>query len=86
MVNANEWLNENIPKNQRAQTTGLYIYSQYRGGYNINQGPPNYQFYNTTLEGELDLNDFVNLQQLNIGSVGQDQDQQQKITHLKIDK
>ncbi|CAG8528066.1 8377_t:CDS:1 [Dentiscutata erythropus] len=101
MVNANQWLNEKIPKDQRAQATYLYVYRQCQSGHtthnngcsycnnrNLNpySGSPNYQFYNTILEGELDLNDFVNLQYLYIYGTGQGQDQQQKITNLKVDK
>ncbi|CAG8562437.1 23260_t:CDS:1, partial [Gigaspora margarita] len=44
---------------------------------------PDYIFYNVILEGELDLNDFVNLNVLCIEGIGQDQ--QQKLTSLKID-
>ncbi|CAG8453266.1 5106_t:CDS:1 [Racocetra fulgida] len=44
---------------------------------------PNYCFYNVGLEGELDLNDFVSLQELRIEGTAQ---QQQKLTSLKIDK
>ncbi|CAG8483751.1 12844_t:CDS:1 [Gigaspora margarita] len=99
MVNANEWLDEKIPKNQRAQATQLYIYRQCQSGHTTYQNgcnycnnknnianPPQYQFYSTLLEGELDLNDFVNLQYLYIYGAGRGQDQQQKLTHLKIDK
>ncbi|KAF0472438.1 hypothetical protein F8M41_025010 [Gigaspora margarita] len=46
---------------------------------NNNSKPPTYQFYNTLLEGELDLNDFVNLQHLHVGGTGPGQDQQQKL-------
>ncbi|CAG8755266.1 12594_t:CDS:1 [Dentiscutata erythropus] len=101
MVNANEWLNEKIPKDQRAQAAQLHIYKNCQNGHttysngcnycnnrnkNPHSGPPNYQFYNTTLEGELDLNDFVNLQYLYLHGTGQGQKQQQMITNLKIDK
>ncbi|KAF0520296.1 hypothetical protein F8M41_016424 [Gigaspora margarita] len=40
----------------------------------------------TLLEGELDLKDFVNLQYLYVYGAGPGQDQQQKLTNLKIDK
>ncbi|CAG8483770.1 12845_t:CDS:1 [Gigaspora margarita] len=99
MVNANVWLDEKIPKNQRAQATNLQIYRQcqnnhttYQNGCNYCNNknnisnPPQYQFYSTLLEGELDLNDFVNLQYLYIYGAGRGQDQQQKLTSLKIDK
>ncbi|RIA99885.1 hypothetical protein C2G38_2216618 [Gigaspora rosea] len=103
MVNANKWLDEKIPKNQRAQATLLQICRQCQGGHTTYQNgcsycnnrnrnpnnhlnPPQYQFYNTLLEGELDLNDFVNLQYLYVNGCGQGQDQQQKLTNLKIDK
>ncbi|CAG8743896.1 24640_t:CDS:1 [Dentiscutata erythropus] len=94
MVNANEWLNQKIPKNQRAQITQLSIYKHCQIGHtthnngcnycnnrnqNSDSAAPNYQFYNTTLEGELDLNDFVNLQQLYICDQHQD-------LNLKTDK
>ncbi|CAG8700245.1 5640_t:CDS:1 [Cetraspora pellucida] len=102
MVNASEWLNQKIPKNQRAQATSLYIYVQCQSGHNVNaynynctyctnpnqyqnnnSTPPTYQFYNVILESELNLNDFINLQQLFIQGNGQ---QQHKLTNLKIDK
>ncbi|CAG8651734.1 hypothetical protein C2G38_2046639 [Gigaspora rosea] len=99
MVNANEWLDEKILKNQRAQVTHLYIYGQcqynhttYQNGCNCCNNrnnvsnPPQYQFYNAILEGELDLNDFANLQYLYVYGAGPGQDQQQKLTNLKIDK
>ncbi|CAG8653597.1 10468_t:CDS:1 [Scutellospora calospora] len=99
MVNANEWLYEKIPVNQRAQATNLYIYRQCQSGHTVHQyncnncvnktncsTAPTFQFYGILLEGELDLNDFVNLQQLYIYGTGQNQDQQQKLTSLKIDK
>ncbi|CAG8815370.1 1038_t:CDS:2, partial [Gigaspora rosea] len=74
MVNANKWLDEKIPKNQRAQATLLQIYRQCQNGHSTYQN------------GELDVNDFVNLQNLYFSSCGQGQDQQQKLTILKIDK
>ncbi|CAG8792726.1 29288_t:CDS:1 [Gigaspora margarita] len=93
MVNANEWLNEKIPMNQRAQATGLWIYRQCQRGHTTYQNGcnycneknntsviPQYQFHSTLLEGELDLNDFINLQSLHINGG------QQKLTSLKIDK
>ncbi|CAG8707652.1 41429_t:CDS:1 [Gigaspora margarita] len=101
MVNANEWLDEKIPKLQRAQATHLTICRQCQNGHtpyqngcsyckNINpnnfSNPPKYHFDNTILEGELDLNDFVNLQYLYVYGVGPDQDQQQKLINIKIDK
>jgi len=43
-----------------------------------------YTYYDTFLEGELDLNDFVNLEQLSISGI--DKNQKQKLTSLKIDK
>ncbi|CAG8514228.1 230_t:CDS:2 [Dentiscutata heterogama] len=100
MVNASEWLNQKIPKDQRAQATQLRIYRQCQSGHtkyyngcnycnnrnqNPHSGPPSYQFYNTILEGDLDLGDFVNLQQLYIYGVGQGRNQQQ-ILNLNIDK
>ncbi|KAF0504376.1 hypothetical protein F8M41_019552 [Gigaspora margarita] len=98
MVNANEWLDEKIPENRRAQATHLQIYRQcpsghatYKNGCNYcnNRNPNNYSSppnYHTLLEGELNLNDFVNLQCLYVCGTGQGQDQQQKLTNLKIDK
>ncbi|RIB28689.1 hypothetical protein C2G38_2157295 [Gigaspora rosea] len=41
----------------------------------------NYRFYNVILEGELDLNDFINLNVLCIEGIGQEQ--QQKLTSCK---
>ncbi|CAG8573957.1 9396_t:CDS:1 [Scutellospora calospora] len=92
-MNANEWLNKKIPINQRTRATSLYIngqrskcdHSDFTPGckycsncsqinYRI---APTFEFYNT-------LNDFVNLQQLSI--IGTKQDEQQKLTSLKIDK
>ncbi|CAG8528043.1 8376_t:CDS:1 [Dentiscutata erythropus] len=101
MVNANEWLDEKIPKDQRAQATFLYVYRFCQSGHsthnndcsncnnrnqNSHTNAPNYQFYNTILEGELDLNEFVNLQHLYIYGTGWGQDQQQMITCLTINK
>ncbi|CAG8816888.1 26612_t:CDS:1 [Gigaspora margarita] len=101
MVNANEWLNAKIPLDQRTRVTHLHIYKECQSGHVTHHdgcyycngkipsqysGPQQYQFYSTVLEGELDLNDFVNLQQLYIISTGQDQDQQQQLTDLRIDK
>ncbi|CAG8802142.1 21971_t:CDS:1 [Gigaspora margarita] len=84
MVNANEWLNANIPENQRAQAKNLYIH---RRNYQTKiTKHPNYHFDNIFLEGELNLDDFVNLQKLSIEGIGQGLDEQQKLTGLKIDK
>ncbi|CAG8524867.1 hypothetical protein C2G38_2138394 [Gigaspora rosea] len=96
MENANEWLNERIPKLQRVQATHLFIYRQCQNGHSIYQNdcnycndkmnfkyPPQYQFYSAFFEGELDLKDFVNLQHLDVYGTGPDQDQ---IINLKIDK
>ncbi|CAG8770541.1 12837_t:CDS:1 [Cetraspora pellucida] len=47
---------------------------------------PDYCFCNVFLEGELDLNDFVNLQTLCIEGIEQSSDIQQKLTRLKMDK
>ncbi|CAG8774624.1 8240_t:CDS:1 [Dentiscutata erythropus] len=47
---------------------------------------PDYYFYNVILEGDLDLNEFVNLKILYIEGTEQDKKQQQKLTSLKIDK
>ncbi|CAG8819027.1 20458_t:CDS:1 [Cetraspora pellucida] len=64
-------------------------YMKRKSKHNINgyqndySTPPNYYFCNVILEGELDLNDFVSLQELEI--VGTEQ-QQQKLTKLKVDK
>ncbi|CAG8621579.1 20700_t:CDS:1 [Racocetra persica] len=46
---------------------------------------PDYCFCNVILEGELDLNDFVNLKILYIEGIEQN-NQQQKLTKLKVDK
>ncbi|CAG8789802.1 5828_t:CDS:1, partial [Dentiscutata erythropus] len=45
-----------------------------------------YCFYNVNLEGELDLNDFVNLNELYIFGVGQDKNKLQKLTSLMVNK
>ncbi|CAG8469705.1 1825_t:CDS:1 [Racocetra fulgida] len=157
MVNANEWLNNKIPADEREQATTLYIYGKCQcmfgimtpvttsllqrlysrtvmtpsnalgfgsnpmtspyafapnplGGVNRNQvgnamfnnnnncqhcnnrdqdnfyTAPDYCFYNVILEGELDLNDFVNLRLLYIEGVEYNKEQQQKLTKLKIDR
>ncbi|RIB26258.1 hypothetical protein C2G38_2163837 [Gigaspora rosea] len=101
MVNANEWLNAKIPLDQRTRVTHLHIYKECQSGHvthhddcnycngkipSQHSGPQHYRFYSTVLEGELDLNDFINLRQLYIISTGQDQDQQQQLTDLRINK
>ncbi|CAG8493707.1 6253_t:CDS:2, partial [Racocetra fulgida] len=48
--------------------------------------PPDYCFCNVILEGELDLNDFVNLQVLHIEGSEHNKEQQQKLTKLKIER
>ena len=98
MVNAQEWLNTNIPDN-RNQVKNLHIYQQqnqkteYRHGYNhtyydnspvIDTSNQSYTYYNALLEGELDLNEFVNLEQLSIHGI--DKNQKQQLTNLKINK
>ncbi|RIB26252.1 hypothetical protein C2G38_2138390 [Gigaspora rosea] len=97
MVNANEWLNEKIPMNKRAQATYIYINRQCHKGHvwntdcsycnerNNTARPPNYQFHNTLLEGELDLNDFINLQSLHITGLNS-MGERHQLTSLKIDK
>ncbi|CAG8486601.1 5491_t:CDS:1 [Cetraspora pellucida] len=100
MVKASEWL-EKIPKEKRGEITGICIHKQCLYGhiiynYNCNNckienycysGAPNYQFFNTTLEGgDLGLNDFVTLQQLQIYGIGQDRNQQHTLDSLTIDK
>src|ERR1043165_3778064 len=64
MVNAQTWLNGKFP-NQEAKNkvNQLTIYLQ--GGADSISGQ-NYIFYNTQLEGELNLSDFVNLNHCNI--------------------
>ena len=67
----------------------LYIYQQannnYNYGYNYNNQPPSTcYFYNTLLEGELDLGDFINLEKLSISGIGGGHNQQQELTNLKI--
>ncbi|CAG8483786.1 12846_t:CDS:2 [Gigaspora margarita] len=98
MVNANEWLDEKIPKIKehkqhifkftdnikvvmphiRMAAIILIIEIQI-----IIQAPKLSILY-TLLEGELNLNDFVNLQCLYV--YGSGRGQQQKLTSLKIDK
>src|ERR1044072_1290371 len=58
-VNAQTWLNGKFP-NQEAKNkvNQLFIYLQ---NGTDNNGGQNYCFYNTQLEGELNLSDFVNL-------------------------
>ncbi|CAG8770535.1 12836_t:CDS:2 [Cetraspora pellucida] len=53
---------------------------------NNSRTAPDYCFYNVILEGELDLNDLVNLQVLYIEGTEQNKNQLQKLTKLKIDK
>ncbi|KAF0504374.1 hypothetical protein F8M41_019550 [Gigaspora margarita] len=56
-----------------------------RNQYN-NTRPPTFKIYGAFfLEGELDLDDFINLQGLYINGTGEDQGKQQKL-NLKIDK
>ncbi|CAG8494830.1 2420_t:CDS:1 [Racocetra fulgida] len=82
MVNAREWLNEKIPEDQRARVTHLHIYG-YSATQHVSAVPTN-KFNNITLEGELNLNSFVNLEELCIA--GNSSSKQQKLTSLKIDK
>ncbi|CAG8715125.1 4449_t:CDS:1 [Dentiscutata erythropus] len=104
MVNANEWLDKKIPADEREKATTLCIYHQncsYRSSQdkryytyptneeqNNSQSAPHYSFYNVILEGKLDLNNFVNLNELRIEGDDQykDKDRRQKLTSLKIDK
>ncbi|CAI2166837.1 17593_t:CDS:1 [Funneliformis geosporum] len=82
MTKAQEWLNANVPNiNQRGQIVNLQIYAG--TGTNSNQNNA-FVFYNTSLEDELNLNEFVNLQQLYI--CGSNTNQRQALTGLKVDK
>ena len=78
--NAQEWLNNNFPKvriqrrkgkqsirNQRNQVRSLRIH---QGCETVVVPSQTDQYYNTFLEGELDLSDFVNLESLYISGVG----------------
>lgn len=84
MTNVIEWLNEKIPEDQRAQVTCLHICGKCQNEHdtydyyctscpNSSQdnisSPPIYKFSNTILEGELNLNSFVNLEELRIAGV-----------------
>ncbi|CAG8503400.1 13678_t:CDS:2 [Dentiscutata erythropus] len=92
---------QTIPRIEKAQTTYLNISGRCQSGhgvysdgcyycknknFNNTYTQPQYRFYNTILEGLLNLDDFVNLEQLHIQGNGQDQEQRQKLTSLKIDK
>ncbi|CAG8510159.1 14894_t:CDS:1 [Cetraspora pellucida] len=102
MVDANEWLNEKILEDQRAQVTTLHFYRQCQSGHNrladsyrcnycyqnyqtSNPDHSTYKFYKTILKGELNLNSYINLQDLYIQG-GSDEGGQQRLTNLKIDK
>ncbi|CAG8606492.1 8231_t:CDS:1 [Funneliformis mosseae] len=82
MTKAQEWLNANVPNiNQRGQIVQLTIYQA--AGTSVNQNNV-FTFYNSNLEDELNLNEFVNLQRLFIQ--GSNQNQRQALTGLKVNK
>ncbi|CAG8715120.1 4448_t:CDS:2 [Dentiscutata erythropus] len=100
MVNANEWLDKKIPADEREKSTALCVYRQICKCSNYHDNrythptdedqsnpgtAPQYHFYNVILEEELNLNDFVNLNELRIEGTGQDNDKVQKLTSLKVD-
>ncbi|RIB06635.1 hypothetical protein C2G38_498696 [Gigaspora rosea] len=109
MVDANKWLDAKIPKHQRTQTTQIIIYGQCQNNHTtyrdnciycnyLNQynqsNPPNFTLYGAFfLEGELDLNDFINLLTLYIYNIGTGEqklnlkiDKCSKLTNLRIEK
>jgi hypothetical protein len=82
MVKAQQWINEMFPSQAGREKVKKLCIHLSEGTDNIDQS--NYKFYNTKLEGELDLNGFSNLECLTI--VGYYTSELQPITNLKINR
>jgi len=67
MVNAQKWLNEKFSHHQQRREVKFLSIMNRPGQDKFDQVNQTYLFYNTQLEGELDLKDFVKLEYLNIG-------------------
>lgn len=73
MVNAQEWLNNKYPREERAEIRGLLIKSAEYQNEDVDEFPlfqidsipqENRNYLDTSLTGELNLTDFVNLEKL----------------------
>ncbi|CAG8679324.1 1453_t:CDS:1 [Ambispora leptoticha] len=82
MVNAQQWLNSKFPnQDAKRKIKQLYIYAT-NSTDNNNNG--NYYFYNVQLEGELNLEEFCNLEYIQIQGNSSNLNNYQKLTSLKI--
>lgn len=79
MVKAQQWINEKFPDKEKVKKLCIRLTE---GTNKIDQS--NYGFFNTKLEGELDLNGFKNLEDLAIWGNGTGT--LHPITNLKIDR
>ncbi|CAB4397874.1 unnamed protein product [Rhizophagus irregularis] len=82
MVKAQQWINEKFPSREDKDKVKKLCIHLGEGTNKINQS--NYEFFNTTLEGELDLNGFTNLEDLAIWGFWTDE--LHPITNLKINR
>src|SRR6266498_3016980 len=83
MVNVQTWLNEKFPNEEaKKKVSKLCIYTS--NGTEFNNGQ-NCHFYNTKLEGELDLSDFINLNYCCISNYSIIASNYHKLNLLKLD-
>ncbi|PKY37516.1 hypothetical protein RhiirA4_438731 [Rhizophagus irregularis] len=82
MVKAQQWVNENFSSQENKDKVKKLCIRLKEGTNKIDQS--NYEFFNTKLEGELDLNGFKNLEDLAIW--GNWTSTLHPITNLKIDR
>ncbi|GBC03144.1 hypothetical protein RclHR1_00050052 [Rhizophagus clarus] len=82
MMKAQQWINEMFPS-QAGKEKVKKLYIRINGGTDI-ISQSNYEFFNAKLEGELDLNEFKNLEDLRFWGNGTEQ--LQSITNLKINQ
>ncbi len=83
MVNVQTWLNEKFPNEEaKKKVNKLCIYTS--NGTEFNNGQ-NCHFYNTKLEGELDLSDFINLNYCCISNYSIIASNYHKLNLLKLD-
>ncbi|GES86222.1 hypothetical protein GLOIN_2v1474482 [Rhizophagus clarus] len=81
-MKAQQWINEMFPS-QAGKEKVKKLYIRINGGTDI-ISQSNYEFFNAKLEGELDLNEFKNLEDLRFWGNGTEQ--LQSITNLKINQ
>ncbi|CAB4397873.1 unnamed protein product [Rhizophagus irregularis] len=82
MVKAQQWINDNFSSQENKDKVKKLCIRLNEGTNKIDQS--NYEFFNTKLEGELDLNGFKNLEDLAIW--GNWTSTLHPITNLKIDR